>query len=82
MSTSGPTASRKVPMSFSMCASSHVGTISSLGPLWPSKPLYQVPCWPGMTTFVFRAVKPRAATSLPRAVTSSHVSMGGTPMRS
>src|SRR4029450_8305838 len=48
ISNSGPTASRKVPMSVSMCPSSQLGMYSSLAPIKRSKPLYQVAALPGM----------------------------------
>ena len=57
MSTSGPTASRKVPMSVSMCRSSGVVTYWSVVPSPPPKPPKKTSAGsPGSTMFVFSAV--------------------------
>ena len=79
MSMSSPTASRKVPMSFSTWGTSHLGAYWSVEPTPPLKPPPNVASCPGMSMFVLRAVNPRSLTSRPRLVTASQESMGGVP---
>ena len=83
MSTSGPTASRNVPISVSMCRSKGVVAYWSVVPAPVAKPPPNTDAGsPGWTMLVFRAVYPRSTTSLPRLVMSSQDRMGGTPINS
>ena len=83
MSTSGPTASRKVPIKFSMWRRTGVEIVPSVVPPPRAKPPpYTVAGSPGMTMLVFRAVNPFCTTSRPRSATSSKVRRGGTPISS
>ena len=82
ISTSSPTASRKVPINVSMCGISHCGAIWSVVPTPAKDPPPNVAFCPGRMMFVFRAVSPRALTSLPSAVTSSQELIGGVPRMS
>lgn len=80
MSTSGPTESRKVAMSFSVVRSASAETVWSVefGPE-ANPPPYTVAGSPGMIMFVLRAVYPRLTTSWPSSAMSSIVRIGGVP---